>query len=105
LPEVDWWRSLGPESAVRNARRVGRDAGVRSEPERARLRRAIWFVDRVTGANCYRRVLLELSLDRAVADDPVYFGLRSRDEGLPGHAWRGRDPALEQRFEAVFQIL
>lgn len=105
MPRVARWRTLGPETAVGNARQFGRKAGVRSTSDQARLRWAIGFVDRLCGANCYRRVLLEVSFDRVAAHDPVYFGLQSRDQGQPGHAWHGRDPALERQFEAIFQIL
>jgi hypothetical protein len=104
LPRVERWRSLGPQAATAVAREIGRRAQVRSPRSRARLRRAIHLVDRVCGANCYRRVLLELALDRRAADDPIYLGIRGRHDGGRGHAWRGHDAHLEAQYEAVFRI-
>ena len=104
IRDVERWRSLGPEIAVRSARRVGLTHRARTARERERLQRAIGLVDRMFGANCYRRVLLDLVLDRQAAEEPVFFGLKSHAPDPPGHAWRGRDPDLERQFEAVFQV-
>jgi len=104
LPQVDRWRSLGPEVAVENAREAGRARGHRSTRSRARLRRAINLVDRLSGANCYRRVLLEVACDRKATLDPVFFGVQNRISGERGHTWLGRDADQERRFEAVFHI-
>jgi hypothetical protein len=104
LPRVERWRSLGPQAATVLAREMGRRAPVRSPEDTARLRRAIGVVDRLCGANCYRRVLLELALDRKAADDPIYVGIRGRDDAGLGHAWRGHDARLEAQYEAVFRI-
>lgn len=104
LPQVDRWRSLGPEVAIEKAREFGRSRGVRSASSRASLQRAINFVDRLRGPNCYRRVLLELALDRSAVHSPVFFGVQNRVAGEPGHAWLGQDTDQERRFEAVFQI-
>jgi len=104
LPSVEGWRSLGPDAATRLARGMGRLTRVRSPQGRARLCRAIGLVDRFFGANCYRRVLLELALDREAVDDPIYLGLRGRDDSRLGHAWRGHDARLEAQYEAVFRI-
>jgi hypothetical protein len=104
LPRVERWRSMGPETATALARRMGRRATARSLQSRSRLRRVIGFVDRLLGANCYRRVLLELALDREAAGDPIYLGIRGREGGGPGHAWRGHDARLEAQYEAVFRI-
>jgi len=104
LPKIDRWRSLGPEVAIENAREAGRARGHRSVRSRARLRRVINLADRLSGANCYRRVLLVLALDRTVAHYPVFFGIENRISGEPGHAWLGPDADQERRFAAVFQI-
>ena len=104
LPLVDRWRSLGPEASTRLAREIGRRAPLRSAKQQAQLRAVIAFFDRLCGPNCYRRVLLELSLDREAAADPVFFGIRRSCDGGPGHVWRGVEPSLEAQYEAVFSF-
>ncbi|MBL8793478.1 MAG: lasso peptide biosynthesis protein [Planctomycetia bacterium] len=90
LPAVEIARRVcGPQAllaTLRDARwrRLERDAAGRQ-----RLRRAVGWVDRHlgSGGNCYRRALLEIALDRGVAAEPVYFGLKLENERLDGHAW------------------
>lgn len=90
-----------PERAVTSMRARGEQA-VRREPRaRARLRRAIAWVDAIhpRGPNCYRRTLLELALDGGAAREPLVFGL---DVGGTGHvAFKGRE---ELGFDALFEI-
>ncbi len=62
---------------------------------RARLRRAIGWVDALGGASCYRRILLESALDAGAARETVVFGL---DVGRTGHV------AFENREERTFDV-
>ena len=62
---------------------------------RARLRRAIGWVDALRGASCYRRILLESALDAGAARETVVFGL---DVGRTGHV------AFEDREERTFDV-
>jgi hypothetical protein len=62
---------------------------------RARLRRAIGWVDALGGASCYRRILLESALDAGAARETVVFGL---DVGRTGHV------AFEDREERTFDV-
>ncbi len=52
------------------------------------------------GPNCYRRALLESSLDRGAAEEKIHFAL---DVGKTGHAWLDSDPDGQQ-FDVVFSV-
>jgi len=39
------------------------------------------------GGNCYRRALLEMSLDRGAAQESLVLGLSVQGGRLDGHAW------------------
>jgi hypothetical protein len=75
----------------------GATATARGPIGRARLRRAIGWVDALApgGANCYRRALLEIALDAGAARETVVFGL---DVGRTGHI------AFEDREERTFDV-
>jgi hypothetical protein len=66
------------------------------------LKRLIFRVDSLLadGGNCYRRTLLESSLDRGASEEKVYFGL---DVGKTGHAWLESDPE-RQKFDVTFAV-
>jgi hypothetical protein len=74
---------------VEQLRARGRLAPPRTARSRERLRRLVRLVDRVMPdrGNCYRRVLLEISLDRDAAEDPIRIGLREGGGPLSGHVW------------------
>lgn len=100
--EVDTRRASEPPERVLAAMRA-RGAGTahRGPIGRARLRRAIGWVDAFVpgGANCYRRVLLEIALDAGAARETIVFGL---DVGSTGHvAFEGRE---ERTFDVAFAI-
>jgi hypothetical protein len=80
---------MGLKACVSRARVLGRTRECRSQRERVLLRQAISAVDRVMpgGANCYRRVLLEIALDAGAAAEPVMLGFRSDGGAASGHAW------------------
>jgi hypothetical protein len=90
-----------PQRVLDELRRRGATAKERGPIGRARLRRAIGWVDAMLpgGASCYRRVLLELALDAGAARETVVFGL---DVGSTGHvAFEGRE---ERTFDVAFAI-
>jgi catechol 2,3-dioxygenase-like lactoylglutathione lyase family enzyme len=99
-------RSESPERAVRLMRERGgraRDGRERGPIGRARLRRAIGWLDALlpVAPNCYRRTLLEIALDRGAARETLVFGL---DVGRTGHvAFRDSLPS-ERRFDVAFEI-
>lgn len=94
--------SAPPERAVRAMRAKGSAAGRRGPLARARLRRAIGWVDAaypLREANCLRRVLLEIGLDSGAAEETLVFGL---DVGSTGHvAFKG---AEDRSFDVTFEL-
>jgi hypothetical protein len=86
-----------PQRILDELRRRGATSKERGPIGRARLRRAIGWVDAMLpgGASCYRRVLLELALDAGAARETVVFGL---DVGSTGHV------AFEDREERAFDV-
>ncbi|MBS2012477.1 MAG: hypothetical protein JST00_06305 [Deltaproteobacteria bacterium] len=94
-------RTTSPERAIERMRERGRREIARGPIGRARLRRAIGWVDALVpgGENCYRRVLLELALDAGAARETVVLGL---DVGRTGHiAFEGRE---DMPFDVAFEI-
>jgi hypothetical protein len=94
-------RGESPERAVAGMRARGRACPARGPVGRARLQRAIGWVDALArgGPSCYRRVLLELGLDAGAATETLLFGL---DVGRTGHvAFEGREP---RSFDVCFAI-
>ena len=100
--EVDARRGAEPPERVLAAMRARGETAERRGPiGRARLRRAIGWIDAFVpgGANCYRRVLLEIALDAGAARETVVLGL---DVGSTGHiAFEGRE---ERVFDVAFAI-
>lgn len=97
---ADEARKGSPAEALASMRTRGvQSRRVRGPIGRARLRRAIGWVDALAGASCYRRILLESALDVGAAHETVVFGL---DVGKTGHvAFEG----LEDRsFDVAFRI-
>lgn len=92
LPAVERGRRHeGPAVLVPRLRAEAAHAPERDHAGRARLRRAISWVDRLVpgGPNCLRRVLLEVALDRGAAREPIVIGLDRDGEVADGHAWLG----------------
>jgi hypothetical protein len=100
--EIDERRQRdAPQRVLADLRASGATAKERGPIGRARLRRAIGWVDAMIpgGANCYRRILLELALDAGAARETVVFGL---DVGSTGHvAFEDRE---ERSFDVAFAI-
>lgn len=84
-------RTQGPRPLLEDLRRRGARAAERSPKRRRCLRRAIAWVDRCLGANCFRRALLETALDRGAARESVSFGFSAAEPQLSGHAWLGAE--------------
>ncbi|MBX3215462.1 MAG: hypothetical protein KF850_25720 [Labilithrix sp.] len=94
-------RGKSPEEAVRATRERGRDAQARGPVGRARLRRAIGWVDAASlgGPNCFRRTLMEMALDAGAARETLVFGL---DLGRTGHvAFKDSE---ERAFDVAFEV-
>ena len=90
-----------PERVLTELRASGATMKRRGPIGRARLRRAIGWVDAMVpgGPNCLRRVLLEVALDEGAANETVEFGL---DVGSTGHvAFVDRE---ERTFDVAFRI-
>ena len=90
-----------PRDVLAAMRALGAAASKRGPVGRARLRRAIGWVDALVpgGASCYRRILLEVALDAGAARETVVFGL---DVGSTGHvAFLDRE---ERTFDVAFAI-
>lgn len=102
-PLAERYRFDPPASAVRAMRRLGSRHPARGPIGRARLRRAIGWVDALhpAGPICYRRVLLELGLDRGAAEEAVVFGL---DVGRTGHVAFKETSGEDRVFDVAFEI-
>jgi hypothetical protein len=99
-------RRLGPGPLLAKVREAGRTSPTRKPAERRRLQRLIRLVDRFVpgGGNCYRRSLLEMTLDRGAAAEPLRFGLREHGGAGSGHAWLGDAPDAQARYDAEFAL-
>jgi hypothetical protein len=93
--------SDGPEAIVRDYRARGAREKKRGPIGRARLRRAIGWIDAFFpgGPNCFRRTLLELALDAGAARERLVFGL---DVGRTGHVtFKDRE---DRTFDVVYEL-
>lgn len=107
LPSVESARRrLGPLELASAARARGEKGVARGERGRAQLRRVIAAVDRcfLDGGNCYRRALLEMSVDPAAAADTLHLGLRSHGGPRSGHAWLSSWPPDGGSYDAQFSV-
>jgi hypothetical protein len=71
------------------ARAWGGAQPARATADRVRLRRIIRFVDAIFPGrrNCYRRALVEMSLDPQAAGQPLRLGIMAAGGPRTGHAW------------------
>jgi Transglutaminase-like superfamily len=104
FPTVERGRSHappGPLLARLRARGIARRE--RSSLSRARLARAIAWVDRLGpgGPNCLRRTLLRVALDPLAAREPVVFGLDMPE--AKGHAWVSGTEETD-RYDVEFRV-
>lgn len=95
----------GPSQAVESARRMGRRWPTRDGAGRARLQRAIRWVDRsiFREPNCYRRVLVEIALDGGAAVEKLILGFRAGGSVGSGHAWLESTPPVAS-YDALIEI-
>jgi hypothetical protein len=94
-------RAEPPARAVARMRALGRTRVPRGVVGRARLRRAVGWIDAAFpgGPNCFRRVLTELALDSGAAGETLVFGL---DVDRTGHvAFKDTE---DRSFDVAFEI-
>ncbi|MBY0525335.1 MAG: hypothetical protein K2R98_18150 [Gemmataceae bacterium] len=107
LPRVEAGRcSVGPRPLVESLRRCARRMRHRGPVARRCLRRAIFWVDACLGrrANCYRRALLEVALDRGAAREPLALGLNAQGGQIGGHAWLASDADVQSAYDVVIEV-
>ncbi len=96
--------STPPRKLIASVRARGARCAARDEAGRAHLKRAIRFIDRCfpRGPNCFRRVLIEIALDAAAAQEPLHFGLQADGTPNSGHIWLASAPDGNGRYDAEF---
>jgi hypothetical protein len=109
LPLVEIGRlSLGPARILPRLRWAAGRRHRRSTLERESLRRLIASVDArlPDGGNCYRRALLEISIDAGAAEEKLYMGLKKQGGPRSGHAWLASwpDAANASAYDAVIEM-
>jgi hypothetical protein len=100
-------RQLGPSGAMALARRLGATCDRRDVAGRAALRRAIVVAEAaVIGLrpNCFRRALLEASLDAGAAAEPLLMGFRHGGGRDSGHAWLASEAQPASGYDAVISV-
>jgi hypothetical protein len=98
---VERARRRPPADAVATMRALGVNTKRRGVVGRARLRRAIGWLDAALpgGPSCLRRILAELALDAGAATETLVFGL---DVGRTGHvAFKDSE---DRSFDVAFEI-
>jgi hypothetical protein len=84
---------------------MGVRSPIRDVAGRARLQRAIRWVDRTIfrEPNCYRRLLVEIALDGGAATEKVILGFRAGGRAGSGHAWLETTPPVAS-YDALIAI-
>jgi hypothetical protein len=98
---------LGPAPLLQQLRRTGVASRLRTDAEKARLKKLVSLVDFFMpgGSNCYRRALLEIAVDRDAATDLLRLGLRAHGGPQSGHAWLGSAAdGSAARYDAEFSL-
>jgi hypothetical protein len=87
------------------ARRSALRSPIRTISQRSSLRRAIARVDSLFpgGPNCFRRSLMEISLDRGAAREKLLAGFQKGGGLGSGHAWL-ESHDVEKSYDAVFAV-
>jgi hypothetical protein len=107
LPGVEIGRiTRGPLPLVSELRLRAQTTPLRDESRRATLQRLISALDRRMpgGPNCYRRVLLEIRLDRGAAGQPIHIGLLSGGGPRSGHAWLGENRGRPEPYDVEIAV-
>jgi hypothetical protein len=96
----------GPRGLVARLRAEGLKRRARGALGRLRLQRMIRWVDRLFpgGPNCYRRALVEISLDSGAAAEPLHIGIRAAGTLTSGHAWLESSSDRGTDYSAEFSI-
>jgi hypothetical protein len=98
-------RRLGPKELLEQTRAQGLRARERNPAERQRLRQVIGWIDsRLPGGNCYRRALLEISLDRGAAQASLCLGFNLDGNRVSGHAWVAAQPEDNASYQACIRM-
>ncbi len=99
-------RRQGPKPLLARLRRRGNRTRERDAPARQRLQRAIAWIDRrfPGGANCYRRALLEIALDRGAAGEPFRMGFHVGAGPVSGHAWLADRVGEAKSYDAEVEL-
>lgn len=100
LPAVESGRRrLGPAPLLARLRRLGARGARRDERARERLLWAIRAVDAVLPrSSCYRRALLEVTLDPVAASRELRMGI----QGASGHCWLDEATRGDSLYDATF---
>lgn len=107
LPRVEWARgTLGPQLVVAQLRVNESKVPFRDALARRRLLRAIRWVDGCLSwsGNCYRKSLLEMSLDRDAVRKAFMMGFSVRSGLMTGHAWLAAESLPDREYDFVIQI-
>lgn len=96
-------RRVGIHALLTKARLRARQAPSRDELSRRCLRRAILWVDAwfPGGRNCYRRALIEITLDRDGVKLPLTMGFKHENGVLRGHAWLPYEDCPPSDYEFI----
>jgi hypothetical protein len=108
IPVVELARRYdGPAALLASSRARGRRSPCRSAEQRARLQKIIRILDRLVpgGQNCFRRVLVETTLDARAAEETIFCGLRVGGHIGSGHAWIGAQPQQTTPTELYDAVL
>jgi hypothetical protein len=99
-------RRVGTGRAIVRFRDRGRHSPSRNAEARADLQRVIRVLDRFvpSGPNCFRRVLLEVALDRSAASERVMLGLNAGLARRSGHAWLETAGPAPERYDTQLSV-
>jgi hypothetical protein len=96
----------GPLRLLPELRARGSRCRARGPVDRSWLRKMIVLVDRFfpSGANCYRRALMEIALDANAAAEPLNLGLQAHGGPRSGHAWLAERRDETTPYDAEFSL-
>jgi hypothetical protein len=99
-------RSVGIKPLLAELRARSLVRPERPPAARLNLRRAIAWADaRMPGGpNCFRRVLLEVALDRGAGSEPACMGFHCPGGKLAGHIWLAGHPESSEGYQANVRL-
>jgi hypothetical protein len=107
LPQIERARRrLGFKPILTRLRTTSAKLRQRTPDSRIHLRRAIAWVDHFMpgGGNCYRRVLLEMALDRDAAEEPLFMGFDASQGKLTGHVWLANRSGGTHHYQVTVRL-